>query len=61
MGNAWRCELESARRRGSGGETTCLAQAKGLGGLEFAGWERGEGLGNVPTGLARPERGTLLL
>ena len=61
MGNAWRWELESARRRGSSGETTCLTQAKGLGVLECAGWEMGEGLGNVPTGLAHPERWTPLL
>lgn len=46
---------------GSSGETTCLTQAKGLGGLEFAGWEMEERLGNVPIGLAHPERGTLLL
>lgn len=61
MGNAWWWELESARRGGSSGETTCLTQAKGLGGLEFAGWEMEERLGNVPIGLAHPERGTLLL
>lgn len=30
------------------GETTCLTQAKGLGGLEFAGWEMEERLRKCP-------------
>lgn len=33
-GGSWK-----VRGGGSSGETTCLTQAKGLGGLEFAGWE----------------------